>query len=598
MKLIDLQRWRENSRVFRFYFKKYRRYYLIGILALVVVDGLEILPPLLLLAAVDAVSNKDPNLSTLLLKIAAAYMLVAFLQGAMRYLWRKYIIRTSMFSSNDMRDELFVHLSTLAPGFYKKKRVGDLVSLSTNDIEAVRFALGPGALTFFDATFYFIAIPPIMFWISPQLTLISFLPLLVVPIFVRKMEGLIQKHFREVQDQFSVLASNCQEALGGIRIIKGSALEQFKEREFNEYGREYRNANLRSVRTQATLTAGLEAILSASTTILFLVGGSFVISDKITIGMFVAFQRYIQKMSWPMEAFGLAANIFQRSIASQKRIDEVMLVQAGIIDPPKASKLSSTIPSIEVRNLSFSHPGSAHASLKNISFQIPAGVRLGITGGVGSGKSTLLACLARMEPVPPGTIFFDGIDVCDLPLAEIRSRISFVPQESFLFSRTVEENILYGNSALESPDPTKKLSLAREAALLASIDKEVHRFPAGYQTILGERGLNISGGQRQRLTIARAIARKPQMLLLDDCMSAIDAETEKSLLQGILKASEGISLIVASHRISTFDQLDWLIHLEAGEIKGSGKPRELVNENESLRELSRLQSKEGVDLLK
>ena len=595
-----LERWRENTRVFRFYFRKYRRYYTFGILALVTVDLLEAVPPLLLLMAVDGITKMPmgPELQLLLLKAAAAYLAVAAVQGLMRFFWRKYIVRTSMLASNDMRNELFVHLSSLAPGFFQKKRVGDLVSLSTNDIEAMRFALGPGALVLFDAIFYFIAIPPIMLWISPKLTLIAFAPLFLVPFFVRKMEGTIQRRFREVQDRFAELASNSQEALGGIRVVKGSALEVFKEREFNAHGERYREANLGSARAQAGLSAGLEAILSTSTTFLFLVAGAYVIQEKISIGVFVAFQRYIQKLSWPMESLGLAANIFQRSMASQKRVDEVLAEKPQIREPKNAKKCAhGGVPAIEIRNLTFTHPGAATPSLKGISFRLPAGHRLGIAGGIGSGKSTLLACLARTVEVPAGTIFFDGIDVTELSLADFRKQIAFVPQESFLFSRSIEDNVLYGSTAFDLTERSQRRELARSAAQLAAVDQDAQRLPHGYGTMLGERGTNLSGGQRQRLTIARAIARRPQVLLLDDCMSAIDAETEKHLLEGILKASTGISLIVASHRVSSFDYLDTVLVLKDGLVSAHGKPADLLRTDETMAELARKQALEGMNLL-
>lgn len=595
------EKWRDNYRVFRFYFRKYRKYYVFGILSLVVVDGLEVVPPLLLKMAIDGVTEKPygPELRFLLAELVAAYMAVAVVQGFMRYLWRKFIIRTSMYASHDMRDELFVHLSGMAPGFFRKKRVGDLVSLSTNDIEAVRFSLGPGALLLFDCLFYFLAIPPMMLWISPELTLLSFLPLLVVPFFVKRMEGAIQTRFREVQDRFSDLASHCQEALGGLRVVKGSALETFKEREFEQRGITYQNANLRSARTQATLTAGLEAILSLTTSVLFLVGGAYVIGEKISLGVFVAFTRYIQKMAWPMESIGLAANIFQRSIASQKRVDEVMF-QAGLSDPAHPSHLQGGhVPTVEVRNLSFTHGGSPHPALENISLRLEAGKRIGIAGGVGSGKSTLLACLSRMLTLPPGTIFFDGIDVTRLPLHEVRRRIAFVPQEVFLFSRSIEDNVLYGSPEFSlPPGTTARTEAARRAAKLATVDADIMRLPNGYASVLGERGANLSGGQRQRLTIARAIARRPQIMLLDDCMSAVDAETERHLIEGVLQASEGVSLLVASHRTSSFRDLDWVIVLENGKITAQGRPAEMIRHNEILAELARQERLENMDLLK
>lgn len=600
MKIRNAYReWRENYRVFRFYFAKYRKFYVFGILSLVVVDGLEPLPPLLLKVAVDGVMEMPygPELRWLLVKVVLGYMAIACVQGYMRYLWRKFIIRTSMFASHDMRNDLFVHLTSMAPGFFQKKRVGDLVSLSTNDLEAVRFSLGPGALLLFDCLFYFIFIPPIMFWISPQLAILSFLPLMIVPFFVRRMEGIIQKRFREVQDQFSLLASHCQEALGGVRVVKGSALEPFKEREFSHHGRVYQDANLRSARTQAALTVGLETILSVSTTLILLAGGAYVIGEKVSLGVFVAFQRYIQKMSWPMEAVGLAANIFQRSLASQKRVDEVMLQESGVLDPVNPRHLTGEgVPSISVRGLTFTYPGSSRPALENISFEVPAGKRIGIAGGVASGKSTLLACLARMLPVSSGVISFDGVDVTDLPFSEVRRRIAFVPQESFLFSRSIEDNVLYGSPDF-SLSGDARLASARRAGGLAAVDPDLMRLPRGYQSILGERGANLSGGQRQRLTIARAIARSPQVMLLDDCMSAIDSETERKLLSGVLEASSGISLLIASHRASTFRALDWVIVLENGRIAAQGTPADLLRSNEVLAELARQEKLEAMDLL-
>lgn len=335
MKKQAFQKFRENSRVFFFYLKKYRKYYAIGLGSLVVVDSLEALPPLLLKRVVDGLTNfRDLHqLHHLILGMAAIYLGISFVQGFMRYLWRKYIVRTSMLASNDMRQELFAHLSVMAPAYFKRKRVGDLVSLATNDIESIRFALGPGALTMFDALFYFLIIPPIMFSISPKLTVLAFLPLICVPFFTRRMESIIQKHFMKVQERFSDLAAYCQEALSGIRVIKGAALEPVKELEVEKLGERYIDANVKSAFSQSFFTSSLDFFVSASTTILFLLGGAAVLHEKITIGIFVAFQRYIQKMAWPMEGFGLATNFFQRSLASQKRVDEVLLEKSGILPP-------------------------------------------------------------------------------------------------------------------------------------------------------------------------------------------------------------------------------------------------------------------------
>jgi ATP-binding cassette subfamily B protein len=401
-----------------------------------------------------------------------------------------------------------------------------------------------------------------------------------------------------VQDLFSNMASQCQEALGGVRVVKSSALESFKEREFQKHGASYQESNVRSARSQAAMTVGLEAILSMATALILLMGGAYVIGEKVSLGVFVAFQRYIQKMTWPMEAIGLAANIFQKSLASQKRVDEVLLQKSGVMDPAQPRHLRAPgVPSVSVRGLTFTYPGAPRPALEEISFEIPAGRRVGIAGGVASGKSTLLACLARMLPASPGSIFFDGIDVTDLPFSEVRQRIAFVPQESFLFSRSIEDNVLYGSHDF-SLAGSGRLEAARRAGLLAAIDADLMRLPRGYASILGERGANLSGGQRQRLTIARAIARSPQVMLLDDCMSAIDSETERRLLNGILEASSGISLLIASHRASSFRQLDWVIVLENGRIAAQGKPADLMRSNETMAELIRQERMEAMDLLK
>lgn len=591
---------RRPSQVFRYYLRKYWRFYGVGIGALIVVDALEAVPPLLLKNSVDALTEMraGPALRDFLLKMVGLYMLVAFVQGCMRYLWRKYIVRTSMLASHDMRVELFDHLTVMTPGFFQKRRVGDLVSLSTNDIEAVRFALGPGALTIFDACFYFMIVPPIMLWISPKLTVIAFIPLLVVPFFVRRMEARIQARYRDVQDRFSVMAASCQEALAGVRIVKGSALEQFKEREVEKLGQGYAGANVKAALTQASLNTGLETLLSTATTLLFLIGGSFVIDEKITLGVFVAFQRYVQKLQWPMEALGLAANIFQRSVASQARLDEVLTQHPAIPAPPGTAFYPVSIPQIELRALSYTYPGSAEPALREVSLQIPPGKRVGIAGGIGSGKSTLLQCLARSLTPAPGTVFYDGADVNEVTLAETRRRIAFVPQESFLFSRTVEDNILYGSPHFDLADRPARREFARAAARLASVDEDALRLPHGYATLLGERGTNISGGQRQRLTIARAIARKPQVLILDDCLSAVDAETEARMVEGMLRASEGITLVIASHRVSSFRRLDWLVLLDAGKVVAQGRPDELVRTVPQLAELDRREKLEEMDLLR
>lgn len=589
---------RDDFRVFLHYFKKYRSYYLIGIISLVIVDSLEVVPPLLLKTVIDGVSDKSVTMD-LLAKVVAAYMAVALVQAFMRYLWRQYIIRTSMFASHDMRSELFTHISTLSPGFFRKRRVGDLVSLSTNDIEAMRFALGPGALILVDASFYFLTIPPMMYYLSPKLTLIAFIPMLAVPFFVRKMEEIIEREYTVVQEKFSALTSHCQEALSGVRLVKGSALERFKEREFSGLGDHYIEANVKAAKTQALVSSGFEVFVTLSTVAIFLVGGAYVIGEKITLGVFVAFHKYIQKMSWPMEAFGLAVNIFQRSIASQKRVDEVLQEKAQLVSGPLNITSFPKVPTLSVRNLHFAFPNTTQPALNGISFDLEPGKRLGLAGRVGSGKSALLHCISRRESVGRGNIFLNDIDIVDLPLETVRATVGVVTQDTFLFSRSVEDNILYGSSWFHEKDKVGRRAMAERFARAAQVHEDIMRLPDAYETRLGERGVNISGGQRQRISIARALALDPKILLLDDCLSAVDSETERALIQSLKTATREMSVLIVSHRLSSFDDLDAVMMLHEGRILEQGAPSEMREKSNWYRSLSKEASKaKEMELLK
>ncbi len=592
------QKTRKDLRVFFHYFGKYRKYYMVGIGSLVVVDSLEVVPPFLLKLVIDRLTSGQATASYLA-QIVTIYLGVALVQAFMRYLWRHYIIRTSMFASNDMRNELFVHLSTLSPGFFRKRRVGDLVSLSTNDIEAMRFALGPGALILVDASFYFLTIPPMMFYLSPQLTAVAMLPLIAVPFLTRKMERVVEAQFRVVQERFSLLASHAQEALGGIRVIKGGALETLKEREFDRHGKSYIEANVAAARTQALFHVWLETFVVLATTLVFLVGGAFVIGEKITLGMFVAFHKYIQKLSWPMEAFGMAVNIFQRSVASQKRVDEVLNTEPEIVNGQAPAPADRHIPTLEVRGLSFSYPDSQRPAVDHVTFTVQPGRRVGLAGKVGAGKSSLLHCLARREAIPRGTVFLGGIDVVELPLEYVRSVVGLVPQEGFLFSRSVEDNILYGSRWFLETDRPARRAAAEKFARIAQVHDDVLRLSDGYDTRLGERGTNVSGGQRQRLSIARALAADPQILLMDDCLSAVDSETEHRLVASISEATKGISVVIASHRLSSFDNLDWILVLREGSVVEQGTPADLKSGSEVFSALYRQsEASKEMELLK
>lgn len=573
---------RSRHQFFWEYFKKYKSFYAIGISSLVIVDVLEIFPPLLLKKIIDALESKSFT-TRLLIEICVLYVAVAVLQACMRFLWRRYIVRTSMYAADDLRSSLFYKLTTLPISYFKKSRTGELVSLSTNDIESVRFSLGPGALTLFDALFYFLTIPPVMFYLSPKLTLICFGPLVILPFLVFKLEKKIRKSFTEVQERFSDLAASCQEALSGIRIIKSNALEESKEKSFNLLGQNYIDANIRSAWNQSTLNSTLDFFVTISTGLVILFGGLMVLSGGLSIGVFVAFQRYVQKLVWPMEAIGLSAGIFQRSLASQDRLHEVFSQNAAEKNPDGKSLDLSEAPEVKIQNLSFFYPKKERPALKNISLIIKPRMKLGLVGGVGSGKSTLLQCLARMENIPNEMIFWNGVDVNEFTLPQIRSQIALVPQDVLLFSETIENNVLYGSELFQATKSRFKTDFLRNTLKASCILEEVEKLPAKHETILGERGVNMSGGQRQRVSIARALARRPRLLLLDDCMSALDSETESRLIASLYNELKETSVVVSSHRLSIMKHMDWILELRDGEIISQGPPDKIDLVEESIK---------------
>lgn len=562
---------------------KYRKFYFIGILALIAVDILEIFPPLILKKGIDGLTAGELTPDNLL-TLAGVYILIALGQGVLRYLWRMYIIRTSMMAGDDMRQNLFSHLTTLSPDFFRKRRVGELVSLATNDIQSIRFALGPTILIFIDAILYLCLILPVMFSISPKLTAISMLPLILVPIFTLRMEKLIHKYFSQVQERFADMAADSQESIGGVRVVKGAAIETSREESFERLGDTYVDANIKSSLSHSALDMGLGFFLSSSITLLFLVGGSLVIGETVTIGTFVAFQLYIQKMTWPMEAIGLTITFLQRALASQERLNEVLeeehpLAEVETKPVEETEHLEKRIPTIRIDGLNLRYSNSSDLALNDIKLEIHPGMRLGIVGPIGSGKSTLLNCIAGLEPVTSGTIFVEGEDINLLPKRVLRNLIGIVPQDSFLFSETLLDNVLYGSESFFSKNVEKKISHVNRAASLACIQEEIEAFPAKHETKLGERGLNVSGGQKQRLTIARALAINPKILIFDDCLSAVDSKTESKLRSAFNEFSRNRTFIFATHRVSSLLNMDEVIVMDEGKIVEQGDPDTLMKQN-------------------
>lgn len=569
---------REKTALLRSSLRKYRRLTLIGLLALVVVDLFEVAPPLLLKSAVDVATAGGPLAE--LREIALLYFAVAVVQAIGRYGWRMYLVRASMFAGRDVRSSFGAHLYALSSSFFDRRPIGDLMSLATTDVEAVRQALGPGLIVLGDALFYFLTVPVAMFWLSPKLTLISFLFLPVIPWLVLRNERLVHERYERVQESLSELSALTQEAFGGMRVTKGFAREDVQIRRFRAIAEEYVKRSLHLARVQTPFGPTLDFAMSLGMVILIFYGGSLVMepSSAVTLGTFVAFQRYIQKMIWPMAAMGMALNIFQRSITSSGRLQEVFAARSDVADTPSAKHFApaATRGAIEFRGLTFRFPGTSRDVLRNIHLRVEPGERVAFVGTVGSGKSALLSLLPRLYPVSPGQVFVDGVDIVDWPLRELRQQVGYVGQDVFLFSESVLENLAYGFMSGPVDTPVE------EATQLACVHDDILGLHRSYATPVGERGVSLSGGQKQRLTIARAILRQPPILVLDDALSSVDVQTEERILAGLRARPGRNTEVIAAHRISTIRDADRIVVLERGEIAQIGKHARLIAERGSI----------------
>jgi len=557
---------------------RYRWRLLAGVLALFVVDALQLIAPLIVLRAVDdLVAGTGAHLVRYALYLTG----IAIVVFGFRFVWRILLFGAGRLIERDMRNRLYAHLLKLSPAYYVEHPTGDLMAHATNDLEAVRRSCSMGVLMASDAVIMISFSLAAMIGISPLLALYAFIPLPFITVAVMGFGRLIHRRFERAQAAFSTLTERVREALSGIRLLRGFAREEGIAGAFSVTNRENVEANLSLTRVWGVFEpmVGLLAGLGAAIVVWF--GGRGVLGGTLTLGGLVAFTSYLGMMVWPMMAIGMIVNTLQQGAASMKRLDKIFAEMPDITSPPKPIPLPPSR-RIEFRDLTFAYPGTDRPALHDVNLVVEEGMTLGVVGLTGSGKSTLVRLLPRLYDPPPGTVLLGGADIRELDLAELRGQVGMVPQDVFLFSATLRENIAYGR-----PDASE--DEVRKAARLAGLAEEIASFPDGLDTLVGERGVTLSGGQRQRVGIARALLLDPPILVLDDVLSSVDAQVEEAILGHLRGVLRQRTAIVVAHRISAVRDADHIIVLDGGRLAEQGDHSRLVRRGSLYARLNELQ---------
>jgi ATP-binding cassette subfamily B protein len=498
-----------------------------------------------------------------------AIMVAALLQGAIRILSRTTLLHAGRRIEYTLREELYARLVTLDLPWFNRERTGDIMSRFTNDLINIRMLTGFGILNVINTIIIYLAAVTLMLRLSPGLTLWALLPFPVMILLVKRISAIMYLRSRRAQEELARLTSTVEENVSAAMVIRAYCREEGEVDAFRQVADSYLESNMSIARLRGGMIPLMAATGALGTLIILFVGGQRVIEGTLTLGDFVAFNSYLAMLVWPTLMFGWILNLMQRGAASMTRLNAILEARPTVAEPLAPSPAPAIGGAIEFRRLSFSYSSEGEPVLREIDLCVAPGTRLGIVGPVGSGKSTLVRLIPRLYPVANGQLFLDGMDVNRLPLSELRQAIGFVPQESFLFSRTVGENI-----ALGKPRATEEEIAS--AARLASLAAEVERFPAGFQTLVGERGVTLSGGQRQRVAIARALVKNPRVLILDDPLSAVDAYTEEEILASLESYYADRTVLIVSHRLSAVRNCNRIIVLEEGRIVEEGTHDQLL----------------------
>ena len=569
------------------YLRRYRTQVIVGLLFVVGSSAVTSVIPTLIEWAID--DMRAGSGIGRIWGIAGAMVAIALFGGWLRYGMREVLNGVSRRIEYDLRNDLFQHLETLDASYFGHTRTGDIMARLTNDLSAVRMAAGPAIMYLVATVAGGVFALAFMLRISPMLTGISLLPMVVLPVMMVRFGRIIHERFEAVQDHFSTMTTHAQENFSGTRIIRAYRQEAAELGRFGVLNDEYLRRNMHLVRLNGAMNPAFGLLAGLAWVVVLGLGGILTMQGTISVGKFVAFGMYLSALTWPLIALGWVINLFERGAASMTRLMDIFRAEPRVASPaqPRLLPVAHEGRSIEFRNVSFSYPGTQRVVLRDISFFVPAGATLGIVGATASGKSALIDLIPRIYDPQEGEILIDGVPIREVPLDDLRRTIGVVPQESLLFSDTISANLVYGDTAEVVDDRPELIDeraaeeppdedAGRWAARIAQLDETITAFPDGYDTMLGERGINLSGGQKQRAALARALARRPSIVLLDDALSAVDTHTEAAILHALRDALAGRTAVIASHRISAIRDASWIVVLDEGRIVEQGRHEDLL----------------------
>jgi ATP-binding cassette subfamily B protein len=553
----------------KYYIRRYWRRYFFGALCLLGTATLVMWIPWWIREAVRVIEHGGSLADVTY--YAALIGVAAVIQGIVRTFSRVLIFNTGRNVEYDLRNDLFAHLQKLPVSFYQSQRTGDLMSRLINDISAVRVMLGPGILNFVSAPLYYIYALALMFSMDARMTLAALAPFPILMFAAGKFRGQIMKRSLEVQQQMSVLSSHVQENLSGMHVVKAYAQENFQTEQFVGLNDDYQKKSMEMARLRGIVTPVMQGINGLTILIVIWYGGIRVARGDLLVADIVAFIAYLNVLAWPTAAFGWMFSLVERGRAAMKRLEELFKIEPAIADGEAPLPLRGLKDGIEFRNVSFAYDRqkNGHGALSGINFSLPVGRTVGLVGRIGSGKSTMAQLVPRLYDVSSGKILVDGQDVRKLSLRDLRKMLAYVPQDPFLFSTSLRRNLAFGLDDVTEDELKRAVAIAR-------LDRDLEMFPDKLDTIVGERGVTLSGGQKQRATLARALVMAPPMLILDDCLSSVDAQTEAEILHGLKSYLKDKTCLIISHRISAVKEADEILVLDDGRIIERGSHDELV----------------------